>query len=64
MSVLVEPDDGAGVGVYVEDCDQDMNVDEDNDDDGAHDELWVYGNSRRQQMVPIPTAMPPMRMAA
>lgn len=70
ISVLVEPDEGAGVGIYVEDCDME---DEDGkyartglSADGAHEEPWVYGESPfpRERFVPMPTCRPPMYMTA
>jgi hypothetical protein len=61
FEVLLEPNEGVGVGVYVEDCDS-------KDGDGMDledDEGWVYGETApaRQKWMPVPTAMPPMRSA-
>ncbi|KAG6332777.1 hypothetical protein ID866_6312 [Astraeus odoratus] len=54
--VLLEPEDGIGVGVYVEDCDS---VDSDAEDEETD---WEYGtpNPSRMRWRPPPTAMPPM----
>ncbi|KIK59094.1 hypothetical protein GYMLUDRAFT_170205 [Collybiopsis luxurians FD-317 M1] len=58
--ILLDPEDGSGVGVYVEDCDGeaargDNEMDEDD---------WVYGETApaRTKWKPV-TAMPPMRAA-
>jgi hypothetical protein len=61
FEVLLEPNEGVGVGVYVEDCDS-----KDGDEmDLEDDEKWVYGETApaRQKWAPVPTAMPPMRSA-
>lgn len=54
---LLDPMDGAGVGVYVEDYDacQVTVIEEPSEDD------WVYGETApaRARWRPIPTAMPP-----
>ncbi|KAF5344282.1 hypothetical protein D9758_012363 [Tetrapyrgos nigripes] len=60
VEVLLDPEEGSGVGVYVEDCDcgngQDMDV---------ADEDWVYGDTApaRSKWRPVATAMPPLRSA-
>lgn len=56
--VLLEPEDGVGVGVYVEDCDF-----EESDDD-AEEMDWEYGCPSPAQLrwKPIATAMPPLRV--
>ena len=51
--MILDPEDGAGIGVYVEDCDMDeMSVDEELD--------WVYGedNPSRIAYKYVPTALP------
>lgn len=51
--MILDPEDGAGIGVYVEDCDVDeMSVDEELD--------WVYGedNPTRIAYKYVPTARP------
>ncbi|EIM82402.1 Calcipressin, partial [Stereum hirsutum FP-91666 SS1] len=55
VEVLLHPEDGAGIGVYVEDCD----VDE--QDEMVQENDWAYGedNPNRMQWKPMPTAMPP-----
>lgn len=55
--VLLQPEEGVGVGVYVEDCDGDGEM-----SDGEVE--WEYGtpNPLRMQWKPLPTAMPPMAM--
>ncbi|KAI6009501.1 Calcipressin-domain-containing protein [Pisolithus orientalis] len=55
--VLLEPEDGIGVGVYVEDCDG-----EDELDDEDKEEDWEYGtpNPSRMHWKPLPTSLPPM----
>lgn len=53
--MLLDPEDGAGIGVYVEDCDViEQGLDEVPD--------WVYGEDNPSRLVykPIPTALPPM----
>ncbi|CAL1703268.1 unnamed protein product [Somion occarium] len=59
IEVLIEPDDGPGIGIYVEDCDA-MEETEPSEDD------WVYGEPppSRLQYKPIPTALPPMAVGA
>jgi hypothetical protein len=62
FEVLLEPEDGSGVGVYVEDCDCNGMSDEDGLGwrEGAEDD-WVYGEpSPRIKWKPIATALPPM----
>ncbi|KAF9464581.1 Calcipressin [Collybia nuda] len=56
MEILLDPQEGSGVGVYVEDCDGDT-VDE------IAEEDWVYGESApaRTKWTPIATALPPIR---
>ncbi|KAH9977039.1 calcineurin-binding protein [Lactifluus volemus] len=56
--MILDPEDGVGIGVYVEDCD--MLYDEVVDDDGERD--WVYGedNPSRVAYRPAPTALPPL----
>lgn|SRR6266850_5373425 len=54
--MILDPEDGAGIGVYVEDCDmEDLDVDEEGQD-------WAYGDDNPSRMVqrPIATARPPM----
>lgn len=58
LELLLDPMDGAGVGVYVEDYDAnnvEFKVDVSEDD-------WVYGETApaRQRWIPIPTALPPL----
>ena len=55
--VLLEPEDGVGVGVYVEDADE-----TDSEDDGEEEIDWEYGSvsPARLRWKPAPTAMPPM----
>jgi hypothetical protein len=56
--VLLEPEDGVGVGVYVEDCDFEGS------DDSAEEMDWEYGCPSPAQLrwKPIATAMPPLRV--
>ncbi|TFY81601.1 hypothetical protein EWM64_g2411 [Hericium alpestre] len=58
--VLVEPEEGAGIGVYVEDCD----AEDDEEGEGAGE--WGYGedNPSRMKWRPAPTALPPVSWAA
>ena len=65
---LVEPDEGAGVGVYVQDCDEDeTRADEAKkknarlSTDGSHEEVWVYGMAPVRPQRFMATALPPMR---
>lgn len=57
LEVLLDPKEGSGVGVYVEDCDAD------DDDKEMSDDDWVYGQTApaREKWIPIATAMPPLR---
>lgn len=59
--VLLEPENGVGVSVYVEECGND-----DDGEDDAMDEDWVYGepSPARMKWAPLPTSLPPMRVAA
>jgi hypothetical protein len=55
LEVLLEPEDAAGVGVYVEDCDGYDFYDSTKEVD------WLYGEpSPRIKCKPIATALPPM----
>lgn len=55
---LLDPMDGPGVGVYVENCDED----EDEFSLEVIDDEWVYGETApaRQKWQPIPTSLPPI----
>lgn len=55
LEVLLDPHEGSGVSVYVEDCGMD-------DDEEMEEEDWVYGESApaRAKWRPIATALPPM----
>ncbi|KAI6046685.1 Calcipressin [Pisolithus marmoratus] len=57
--VLLEPEDGIGVGVYVEDCDGDEPDHEDKEVE------WEYGTPNLSLMhwKPAPTALPPVPVA-
>lgn len=57
--LLLEPQDGVGVTVYVEECGGDDQVDDTKEED------WVYGkpSPMRQQWMPIRTSLPPIRMS-
>lgn len=58
--MLIEPDEGPGVGVYVEDC-SDHEEDDDDDDSSDEGEGWFYGAPRpNAKFVPMPTMRPPM----
>jgi len=54
--MLLEPEDGVGVTVFVEECGGDENMDEDDES------KWVYGQTTPAKLrwAPVPTAMPPM----
>lgn len=56
--VLLEPEEGVGVGVYVEDCDFC------DGDDGAEEMDWEYGSPSPAQLrwKPMATAMPPLQV--
>lgn len=56
LEQLLDPTDGSGVGVYVEDCDAD------DIQEGISDDDWVYGESApaRTRWRPIATALPPI----
>ncbi|KAF5386767.1 hypothetical protein D9615_002009 [Tricholomella constricta] len=55
LEVLLHPQEGSGVGVYVEDCG-------DGCDDVSEDN-WVYGQTApaREKWKPVATALPPLR---
>lgn len=54
LEVLLEPHEGAGVGVYVQDCDGE-------EDEEIDEEDWIYGETMpvRARWRPVPTALPP-----
>lgn len=65
---LVEPEEAAGVGVYVEDCDESETRAEEAkrrleryENDGSHEEVWVYGMTSARSQRFMPTSMPPMQ---
>jgi len=54
--MILDPEDGAGIGVYVEDCDmEDWGIDDEERD-------WTYGedNPSRMAYAYVPTALPPV----
>jgi hypothetical protein len=54
--MILDPEDGAGIGVYVEDCDmEDWGIDDEERD-------WAYGenNPSRIEYAYVPTALPPV----
>ena len=57
--IILEPEDGVGVSVYVEECGGD------DDDEMDKEEDWVYGepSPARMKWAPLPTAMPPMKVS-
>ena len=58
LSVLVEPEEGSGVGVYVEDCHNEEPSDGSDSDQG---EGWFYSRLfGAQRFAPMPTMRPPM----
>ena len=59
IEVLLEPEDGVGISVCVEDCDAVVQVD---GVDMDADEDWAYGElaPSRMRFRPTPTAMPPI----
>ena len=61
IEVLIPPEDGTGIGVYVEDCDDGV----DKGDFGEVEE-WPFTqlSSERIHHKPLPTAMPPMPAGA
>lgn len=62
LSVLIEPEEGPGVGVYVEDCGEPDVSDDDSSDNG---EGWFYGAPRAtSKFVSMPTMRPPMSATA
>ena len=54
--VLLDPEDGCGVGVYVEHCGAVAHEDEEDEE-----QVWVYGQTApaREKWKPLPTALPP-----
>lgn len=67
VAVLIEPHEGSGVGIYVEDCDG-QGTEESDDDESDNGEAWFYGEiqtkSRRPAFMPMPTSRPPMDLVA
>lgn len=59
--ILLEPEDGVGISVCVEDCDA-VVIETDKLDDG-NEEDWAYGDlaPSRMRWRPTPTSMPPLR---
>ncbi|THG97512.1 hypothetical protein EW026_g4508 [Hermanssonia centrifuga] len=57
IEVLIEPENGSGISIYVEDCDD--GADEADDDDVVE---WPYGCPLPSMapLRPMPTALPPM----
>ena len=68
VSVLIEPEEGPGVGVYVEDCgNPDEGSDGSDSDARFAEEGWFYGQPPRcqtQRFVPAATMRPPMPTSA
>ncbi|THH08697.1 hypothetical protein EW145_g2517 [Phellinidium pouzarii] len=63
LSVLIEPEEGPGVGVYVEDCgDADVDIELHRAEDESYQgEGWFYGNPyAARRIAPAPTMRPPM----
>jgi calcipressin-2 len=62
--MLLEPEDGVGVTVYVEQCGGDEEEEEEEED--HNDEDWVYGqpSPMMQRWTPIRTSLPPISMEA
>lgn len=62
LEVLMEPgaEDGPGIGIYVEDCDEDQEQIEEPELDEPE---WIYGQTRTQ-FRPVRTAMPPLTACA
>ena len=63
IEVLLEPEEGVGISVCVEDCDAVVQIDGDVDMD---EEDWAYGElaPSRMRFRPPPTAMPPIAVSA
>lgn len=57
VEVLIEPEaeDGPGIGIYVEDCDEGEAPADERELDESE---WVYGQTRTQYR-PVPAALPP-----
>ena len=69
VSVLIEPEEGPGVGVYVEDCGNPDVSDDEDVDDRYQGEDWFYGHGykrEQQQFMPLHThtMRPPMPASA
>ncbi|TFK64345.1 Calcipressin [Pluteus cervinus] len=60
LEILLDPMEGSGVGVYVEDCDMDEG------DAEIPDDEWIYGETApaRDKWRSFATAMPPIRVSA
>lgn len=68
ISVLIEPEEGPGVGVYVQDCEDEPPAIDTSLDDGDREgvyqgEAWFYGTARAR-FVPAPTCRPPLAASA
>ncbi|KAJ3487080.1 hypothetical protein NLI96_g3778 [Meripilus lineatus] len=61
IEVLIAPEEGPGIGIYVEDCDGAPEIEV----SGAEEQEWFYGQpSARPPWRPCPTALPPMIVGA
>lgn len=60
VEILITPEEGPGIGVYVEDCDGPPELEISGA--GPEESEWVYGQPSpgRNPWKPIPTALPPM----
>ena len=62
IEVLIPPEEGPGIGIYVEDCDGAPDIQVSGADSEEHE--WSYGQhslpSNPWRPLPVPTALPPM----
>jgi calcipressin-2 len=71
VEMLIEPEDGIGIAIYVEDCDSNESQP---DAPELEESEWVYGQTRAQfrpapasmtrSAIPGPTARPPLPISA
>ena len=67
VSVLIEPEEGPGVGVYVQDCGDADGSDESDSDEQYQGEDWFYGQrafGQQSRFLPLHTMRPPMPTSA
>lgn len=64
IEVLVPPEEGPGIGIYVEDCDGAPEIEVSGSEFEDHDWFYDQSSPRRTVWRPTPTALPPMVIGA